>query len=386
LFTLRYENLSIAVVDENAALPASPRSAKLDAMGAIAARWSLERIVRFALLALAALVVSIPAAAAQPQRIVAVGDLHGDYQAWQAIARSAGVMDGAGHWAGGKTTLIQLGDILDREPDSLKIVRSLQQLEKEAHRAGGRVVVVLGNHEAMNLLGDFRYTTPGEFAAFAGPNSAAVRDRVYDQNRAAIEKAAQAANPAVSPQQIRDSWMAQHPLGWVEHKLAWSPSGELGRWAARNPAIVKIGGILFVHGGISAEYSRLSLNEVNRRVQAAMAAGDGSPSTILEDPLGPLWYRGLVTRDPDAEHVRAQAAPNAQPLTPDQELNAVLAAYGADRIVVGHTPDLKGIETLYGGRLARVDTGNSRAYGGPLSWLEIVGGTMIPHSIGRPSQ
>jgi hypothetical protein len=382
---LRYENLSIAVVDENAALPASPRSAKLDAMGAIAARWSLERIVRFALLALAALVVSIPAAAAQPQRIVAVGDLHGDYQAWQAIARSAGVMDGAGHWAGGKTTLVQLGDVLDREPDSLKIVRSLQQLEKEAHRVGGRVVVILGNHEAMNLLGDFRYTTPGEFAAFAGPNSAAIRDRIYDQNRAAIEQATQASNPAATPQQIRDAWMSQHPLGWVEHKLAWAPSGELGRWATRNPAIVKIDGTLFVHGGISAEFAKLPIAEVNRRVQAAMAAGDGSPSTILEDPLGPLWYRGLVTRDPDAEHVRAQAAPNAQPPTPDQELNGVLAAYRADRIVVGHTPDLKGIELLYGGRLARVDTGNSRAYGGPLSWLEIVGGRMIPHSVGRPS-
>jgi hypothetical protein len=387
LFILRYESLSIAVVDENVALPASPWSAKLGAMGAIAARWPLERIFRFALLALAALALSTPASAlaAQPQRIVAVGDLHGDFQAWQAIARSAGVMDGAGHWAGGKTTLVQLGDVLDREPDSLKIVRSLQQLEKEAHRAGGRVVVILGNHEAMNLLGDFRYTTPGEFAAFAGPNSAAIRDRIYDQNRAAIEQATQASNPAATPQQIRDAWMSQHPLGWVEHKLAWAPSGELGRWATRNPAIVKIDGTLFVHGGISAEFAKLPIAEVNRRVQAAMAAGDGSPSTILEDPLGPLWYRGLVTRDPDAEHVRAQAAPNAQPPTPDQELNGVLAAYRADRIVVGHTPDLKGIELLYGGRLARVDTGNSRAYGGPLSWLEIVGGRMIPHSVGRPS-
>ena len=356
-------------------------------MGAVGARSPLERIIRVALLALAGVLFFVPSAApaAQPQRIVAVGDLHGDYQAWVTIARAAGVMDGAGHWAGGKTTLVQLGDILDREPDSLKIVRSLQQLEKEAPRAGGRVVVVLGNHEAMNLLGDFRYTTPGEFAAFAGPNSAAIRDRVYDQNRAVIEKAAQASNPSPTAQQIRAAWMAQHPLGWVEHKLAWSPSGELGRWATRNAALVKIGGTLFVHGGISAEYAKLPLNEVNRRVQTAMSTGDGSPSTILDDPLGPLWYRGLVTRDPDAEHARAQAAPNAPQLTPDQELNAVLAAYGADRIVLGHTPDLKGIELLYGGRLARVDTGNSRAYGGPLSWLEIVGGLMITHSVGRPS-
>ena len=354
-------------------------------MGAIIARCPLGPIVRYALLALALIVAVFPdpARAAQPKRIVAVGDLHGDYQAWLTIARSAGLIDAGGRWAGGHTTLVQLGDIVDRQPESLKIIRSLQQLQKEAPRSGGRVVVVLGNHEAMNLLGDFRYVTPGEFAAFATPNSATVRDRVYEQNRAAFEKAAQAANPAATPQQVRDAWLAQHPLGWVEHKLAWLPSGDLGRWAARNPAVVKIDGTLFVHGGLSAEYSKISLDEINKRVATAMAAADGSPSTILYDPLGPLWYRGLVTRDPDAEEVRGKAMPPQPALTSAQEFDAVLAAFRAQRMVVGHTPDLKGIEIIDGGRLARVDTGISRAYGGVLSWLEIVGGRMIPHSVGR---
>src|SRR5690242_15283262 len=246
-------------------------------MGAVGARFPLQRMIRRALVALAVLLFIIPAAAtaAQPKRIIAVGDLHGDYQAWLDIAHGAGLIDAAGHWAAGKTTFVQLGDIVDREPDSLKIVRSLQQLEKEAPRAGGKVVLVLGNHEAMNLLGDFRYTTPGEFAAFATPNSAAVRDQVYEQNRAALEAAAHATNAALTPQQIRDAWLAQHPLGWVEHKLAWSPSGELGRWATRNPPVVKIGGTLFVHGGLSAEYSKLPISEINGRFAKAMASGDG---------------------------------------------------------------------------------------------------------------
>ena len=354
-------------------------------MGEAAARFRPERIVRIALLVLAALLALVPlaASATQPKRIVAVGDLHGDYQAWLTIARAAGLIDPGGHWAAGRTTLVQLGDIVDREPDSLEIIRSLQQLQKEAPRAGGRVVVVLGNHEAMNLLGDYRYTTPGEIAAFATPNSAALRDRVYEQNRAAIEKAEQASNPPLNPQQARDTWLAQHPLGWVEHKLAWSPSGELGRWATHNPAVVKIDGTLFVHGGLSHEYSNISLDEINRRVATAMASGDGSPATILYDPLGPLWYRGLVTRDADAEEVRAKAVPAAPALTVQQELDAVLSSYGAQRLVVGHTPDLKGIEIIGDGRLARVDTGISRAYGGPLTWLEIVGGRMIPHVVGR---
>ena len=318
-----------------------------------------------------------------PARIVAVGDLHGDFNAWQDIARDAGLVDAAGHWAGGTAILVQMGDFTDRGADSLKIVRSLQQLQKEAPRKGGKVYVVLGNHEAMNLLGDFRYVTPGEFTSYADANSAARRDQFYLANRAAIEAAYKLKDAKLTPDQVRDAWNKATPLGWVEHRLAWSPSGELGKWAAKNPAILKIDGTLFAHGGISAEASRLPLDELNRRVATAMSAGDDSEGSILNDPLGPLWYRGLVTRDPDAAAVRAAVKPPAPPLTAEQELDIVLKAYGAQRLVVAHTPDLKGIEILYGGKLARVDTGISRYYGGPVTWLEILGQTMVPHTVRR---
>jgi hypothetical protein len=135
---------------------------------------------------------------------------------------------------------------------------------------------VLGNHEAMNLLGDFRYTTPGEYAAFTDAGSAARRDRVYEINHAAIEAAYHAKDPKLTPAAIRAAWISTTPLGWIEHKLAWSPSGELGRWATRNPAIARVGGTLFVHGGLSAEYSKLPMDEVNKRVAGALAAGDHS--------------------------------------------------------------------------------------------------------------
>ena len=350
-------------------------------MSAGAAVAFLRRLLWPALLLFMALT---PASAQKaPARIVAVGDLHGDYAAWQAIARDAGLIDAGGHWAGGKTFLVQMGDITDRGAGSLQIVRSLQLLQKEAPKKGGKVIVVLGNHEAMNLLGDFRYTTPGEFASFADAQSAARRDQLYLANRAAIEAAYKARDPRLTADQVRDAWLKTTPLGWVEHRLAWSPSGELGKWATKNPAILKIDGTLFVHGGISAEAARLPLEEVNKRVAAAMAAGDDSEGSILNDPLGPLWYRGLVTRDPDAEAVRGAVKPPAPRLTPEQELDAVLKAYGAQRLVVAHTPDLKGIELLYGGRLARIDTGISSYYGGPVTWLEILGPNLVPHTVRR---
>jgi hypothetical protein len=345
----------------------------------------LERILRIATWALAALIISMasPAPAAQQQRIVAVGDLHGDYDAWRAIALNAGLIDASGHWAGGRTTLVQMGDIADRWSDSLKIIRSLQQLQKEAPRQDGKVIVLVGNHEAMNVIGDNRYTTPGEYAAFVDGQSPARRDRVYESNRARLEAFYRARDAKITPDRVRASWMAEHPLGWAEHKLAWEPSGELGRWAAHNPAIVNIGGTLFAHGGISAEYAKQPLDAVNKRVAAAMAAGDDSPSSVLTDPLGPLWYRGLVMTDTDAQAERATAKPPAPALTADQELDAVLAAYGAKRLVIAHTPSLKGIQITSSGRLARIDTGISRFYGGPLTWLEIVGDQMIPHTVPR---
>jgi hypothetical protein len=335
-------------------------------------------VLRTALLALA-VCASPPVQAKDTARIVAVGDLHGDYSAWVDVARDARLIDAKGNWIGGATTLVQLGDITDRGSDSLKIIRSLQLLAKEAPRSHGKVIVVLGNHEAMNLLGDLRYTTPGEFAAFADAQSPGRREAVYEANKAALEAQYRARNPALTPTAIHDAWIAATPLGWVEHRLAWKPTGELGQWATKNPAIAKIGGTLFVHGGISAEYAAVPLEQVNLKIRKAMTAAD---ETTLSDPLGPLWYRGLILKDAEADAAR-KAANRLPPASVEEELTKVLTAYGAKRIVVGHTPSPQGIQITNNGELARIDTGMSRVYGGPLTWLEIVGDKITPHNVRR---
>jgi hypothetical protein len=321
-------------------------------------------------------VLSAPLQAAEPGRIIAVGDLHGDYDAWIAIARAARLIDGRNSWSGGAATLVQLGDITDRGPDSLKIIRNLQQLQREAAAAGGRVVVLLGNHEAMNLLGDLRYVTPGEFAAFADERSPARRERLYLATRKQLEATAKAVNPAIKPSEVRAQWLARTPLGWTEHRAAWAPTGELGRWASGNPAVLKLGTTLFAHGGLSAEYAQIGIEEINRRTRAAMLTADQTPASILEDQLGPMWYRGLVTR----RDLPARALPI------DGELTQVLAATGARRIVVGHTPALSGVIVSNGGRLIRADSGISRYYGGQLGYVEILGDTVTPRTVPRPSQ
>jgi hypothetical protein len=340
----------------------------------------------------ATLVFVAPAAAAQPptiHRIVAVGDLHGDFAAWRAIASAAGLVDRRGRWTGGDTVLVQTGDVVDRGPDSLKIVEDLMRLQREAPRAHGRVVALVGNHEAMNVTDDLRYVSPGDYAAFVNAKSAALREQAHLANKAAIESAYRQRDPAMTSEAIEQAWLAATPLGLLEHQAAWHPDGRIGRWVIANPAVAQLDGSLFVHGGISPAYARLPLAEINRLVAAALAAGAKAPEAIINDPAGPLWYRGLVTSSgaSGASADEAVPAPGAIPPLPvEEQLAQVLAAYGARRIVIGHTPILSGIAVSNDGRLVRIDTGISAVFGGKLTYLEIIDGNLVPHVVERPAQ
>jgi len=362
----------------------------------------LRRLLRQVGLLLSALLVAVPGPAValpsqaprppEARRIIAIGDLHGDCSAWRDIARAAGLFDARNRWAGGRTILVQNGDITDRGPDSLKIIHDLQRLQREAARAGGRVMVLVGNHEAMNVTGDLRYVHPGEYAAFRDRDSASRRASVYAANRAAIETAARAQNPALTPEQVRDAWLKATPLGMIEHQTAWRPAGELGKWTIGNPAVIMVGDSLFVHGGISSAYVQLSIDEINRRVAAALAAGETADESIINDPVGPLWYRGLISRDKGDEGGsgrREPGPPRAGQLPPrpsiEVEIDQILRAYGARRIVIAHTPILSGISVSQDGKLIRIDTGISKYYGGTLSYLEINGDQVTPHTVSRSS-
>jgi fructose-1,6-bisphosphatase len=69
--------------------------------------------------------------------IVAVGDVHGDYEQFVTVLRETGVIDRKGRWAGGKTHLVQAGDVVDRGAGSRKAMDLIMTLEKQAQKAGG---------------------------------------------------------------------------------------------------------------------------------------------------------------------------------------------------------------------------------------------------------
>lgn len=329
-------------------------------------------------------------------RVVAVGDLHGDYDAWLAIARAAGLADEDGDWAAGETVLVQLGDVTDRGPDSLKIIRHLQELDEEAEAVGGDVIVLMGNHESMNVVGDLRYVHPGEYEAFRDRSSEARREATWRANQERLEAFYRGKDPELTSEQIKQMWFAETPLGKLEHRRAWIRGGELGGWAAELPAIAKIGSTLFVHGGLSEETTREPIETINERHRAALQPANEIDFSVLYDPLGPLWYRGNVRREapPEPEETdpseadpseeaeqdgEAEEPPAAIRPTREEELCLVLSRYDAERLVVAHTPSLSGIETDLDGRLVRIDTGISSHYGGPASYLVIEGGRVVAH-------
>lgn len=291
-------------------------------------------------------------------RVVAIGDLHGDYDNYLLVLGIAGIINARGQWVAGETHLVQLGDIPDRGADTLKIIAHLKKLAAQARRKGGMVHTLLGNHEAMNTYGDLRYVSAGEFAAFAGRDSKQWRDRYYENVLADI-KAREPERFATLPDDFRQAWDASHPLGWVEHQRGWNPrwnpKAEYFQWALQDEVAIQINDMVFVHGGISGAYCRNELSSLTDQAREALRKGDPTTPSILTDENGPLWYRGLAGVEP-----RASA----------ETVSAILEQRGARHIVVGHTPTRGAIWPRYNGQVIQVDTGMSKAYGGHVAYLE----------------
>lgn len=350
-------------------------------------------------------------------RVVVVGDVHGEIEGLTSVLRAAGLIDAAGRWSGGQATLVQTGDLVERGTAVREVLDLVMRLEEEALRAGGRVVPMLGNHEAYNLYGYLDYTsTPPEvyeqiFATFADQGS---KDRLQ---RAAKKWKRWKRRFPLCGAQTPEEWAAAHPPGFIEYFEAFGPDGRYGKWLRKLPLMVRIGSTLYSHGGPSPALPEMGLESiwaVNARAESELAAFDelrdelvddnvilpfftlgeiycsvkealqqiidmGDPArrdegerlidilqslpaperTLVLNEEGPLWYRGYAR-------------------LPDEEAEAVFAdileRWGVERIVVGHTPQKGAIVTRFD-RVFLVDTAmtfGSEAGGRPAA-LEIVG-------------
>ena len=238
--------------------------------------------------------------------VYVLGDTHGNFDEVVQILQNSKLIDENHQWIGGSVHLVFLGDILDRGKDALRLTWFIYELEQSAAQHGGQIHLILGNHEIMVMSNDLRYVSAKE-------------QQVANMHQ-------------VSYQQL------YHPTRSV-----------LGRWLSTKPAVLKIDGILFAHGGIIMGASLKSFNDrVYQYTQAPLFShlmeqpfDSVSFSQVereeqkdyLYDSFGPFWFRGYVQTD-----------------TLGSYLDAILLNNKAKLHVVGHTT-VPNISSLYNGKL-----------------------------------
>jgi hypothetical protein len=342
--------------------------------------------------------------------VIAFADVHGAYDDLTDLLRKVGVVDADLHWAAGKAHVVSTGDLLDRGPGSRRAMDLLMRLQSEAAEAGGMLHVLLGNHEAMNLLGDLHDTTPEELASYAGLEPSGTRER------------------------LRAQWIAQHgdgsggefdarfPPGFFGHLAAFARDERYGAWLLGLPVAIVVNDTLFMHGGPSQVLSGLSLAEINARYRASLLSylsgldelthaglvqvGDefenraalaeqrlatdspADPATRAalantvqrfaaaeRDPMlgadGPNWYRGAALCNEASE---------------SDVLEPILEALSVRRLVIGHTVarNQRAVSRFDGG-VIKLDTGMNRAvyHGHPAALLLEDGDARVVYADGN---
>eukprot|EP01064_Diplonema_japonicum_P001130 TRINITY_DN1072_c2_g1_i1.p1 TRINITY_DN1072_c2_g1~~TRINITY_DN1072_c2_g1_i1.p1 ORF type:complete len:287 (+),score=73.82 TRINITY_DN1072_c2_g1_i1:41-901(+) len=261
-------------------------------------------------------------------RLLAMGDLHGDYDKAVEVLQEMGVIGNSLQWVGGEDEVVQVGDITDRGDCSGEIIMLFERLKKEAAAAGGKVVTLLGNHELMNLQGTLSYVHPDEIAKH-GSREARITD--------------------------------------------YSTEGKYGSILMTYPAVHVSRGNLFVHAGLLSEYASHGVDKINSGVSTAISNKAWRSRFI--GPSSPLWTRAQVTNAMTGDCSLVDAAlKTLNSKSPDSQIT---------RIVVGHTIQQAGaVNTLCNGRLIATDVALS-TFIAKRNYLSYVDLTAEPTVMGR---
>lgn len=245
--------------------------------------------------------------------IAIMADLHGEYDNYIRILKRTGIIDRDLNWSFGKGHLVILGDIFDRGPKVTEIFWHLFGLEIQALAAGGKVHIILGNHEYMNLTGDNRY--------------------------------------------INNKYRHVEQITGKTYSDFFVSNSVLGNWLRKMPVVVKINNILFTHAGISTELVRekIDIDQMNSILRAMLTGipADGPDITYgsliniqVQDMLS---YRGYFNDE----------------LFFESKLDSILTFYGVNRIIVGHTT-LSEVKSMYHDKLIGIDAGLMYYHSGEL--------------------
>ncbi len=233
-----------------------------------------------------------PSTYEQPEKLFALADIEGNFDAFVTILKGNGIINDKFEWTFGKGHLVLNGDFFDRGNNVTAVLWLIYELERQAALKGGMVHFIIGNHEEMTFRGDTRYVTDKYFQVASAFNTS--------------------------------------------YTSLFAPNTELGQWLRSKNVIEKIGNTLFAHGGLSPNLANCHnpLKEINKVARSYFGKsawkvehGGGTASRVFGMD-GPMWYRGYFNGQLQLH-----------------EVSNLLALYGASEIVVGHTivPYVSGI-------------------------------------------
>ncbi|XP_057957237.1 shewanella-like protein phosphatase 2 isoform X2 [Malania oleifera] len=281
-----------------------------------------------------------------PRRLIALGDLHGDLSKSKQALRLAGLIDASDRWAGGAATLVQIGDVLDRGGDELKILYFLEKLKREASRAGGAVITMNGNHEIMNVDGDFRYVTKSgldEFKVWADWFC------VGNDIKSLCSGLPNPKDPFEGVPLFFSNVKKEILHGIRARIAALQPDGPISaRFLSQNATVLVVGESVFVHGGLLPNHVFYGLERINADVRDWICGLKGrvSPS-YLRGRHSVVWLRKY-------SHESAKNCDCSM-------LEHVLATIpGAKRMIMGHTIQQNGINSVCENKAIRIDVGMSK--------------------------
>lgn len=274
-------------------------------------------------------------------RIIAIGDLHGDLDGTLQVFHRAGITDQQNHWIAGDLVVVQTGDQLDRGDDEQAILEYLQRLQKEASAAGGTLHILNGNHELMNARLDLRYVTEGGFTDF--------------------EDAVTIGEP--------DSLLLAHDKSQWARITAFRPGGPYARLLAERNCVIVIGETVFAHGGVLPGNLDYGLEQLNLDIRTWLL-GEGPAPDGIHTSQSPTWTR-LYSDAPDSLACAT--------------LDSVLTRLDVKRLVVGHTIQDGGITAHCSNQVWCIDVGIAEHYGGSPAALEIIGDQVRVLDLGTAS-
>lgn len=271
-----------------------------------------------------------PATYPMPDRLIAISDIEGNFNALYSFLLNNRVIDQNLNWAFGTGHVVFNGDFVDRGNNVTQVLWLIYKLEEQAEEAGGKVHFVLGNHEIMNMYGDVSYA-----------------DTKYME-----------AAKRISGEAHWDKAM----------RYLYSNKAEFGKWLRTKNVVEKIGPYIFVHAGIKTEIIRegLDLAEINQiaaRNYGVYPEKDKYNETeklVLGSYHSPYWDRSysinLLYRVVYFVHDPFGAVYHK---TSQAELNEVLKYYNANAMVIGHSV-VNDITSDYEGKVIKIDIKHGR--------------------------